>query len=824
MPERKARKRAGTKRIKGERRRPQERKRGPSRWLEEGVLSIYVDAAQVSGESTSAAAPSPKPISELSSGGGATDWHSAFKEYRRRKEAVVAASAMQSAGAPTPGLGAPTIPGAANWLSLGPLVVMDGQTGGGERQPVAGRVAGLAIGPGGNTIYAASANGGVFLSTNGAGIWKPTDEIDLDPNSPASASLICGAIAIDPMIPNRLFVGTGEGATYSYFLKRITGALPAYRGIGILRTDDGGSKWVVEPSSPDLSGQAFFALAISPTDRECVVGATTAGLYRRVAKPGGEFEWVRVEEGVFSSVVVASAAGGVTRFFCARWPQDSDAPNAPAVLWSEDGKTWKPAGEGFPPANVGRISLGLRAGNPDQLYALVARSGGLLHGLYRLDAIDGNWQPVAGLPKVLPSAQGNYDLAIAVDPEKESIVYLGGSYEESGGASIWRCNIQKSGTGYSAFPSALVGQHAHSDVHVLIHSPNNPNELWCGCDGGVFLNRDPRGGGKFAAQNIGLACLCCNFFAQHPTDPSIIITGLQDNGTALKDGSIWRHVQDGDGGYCVINWADPNQVLVFMNGGVYRSVTGGKTHQGWTKSGNWGWKTMTQPIVGVPSDIDSASAADANLVAVGVGNTVTISTDFGASWPNEPSFKVPKEAGDVFALAFASRTRLFVGTTDGQVFRADNSATGWTARPCEGGAGGHLGIAGVITDIVVDWADRNLESIYVAFGSIKSATAAGTAASSRVWWFDGKNWHARSGTPPNNLLNVEHNALAFDRQLNHLYAGADIGVWHSADGGQNWALFQNGLPDAPVFDLQIHPTQRLLRAATHGRGMYEIPI
>jgi hypothetical protein len=114
MPERKARKRAGTKRIKGERRRPQERKRGPSRWLEEGVLSIYVDAAQVSGESTSAAAPSPKPISELSSGGGATDWHSAFKEYRRRKEAVVAASAMQSAGAPTPGLGAPTIPGAAN--------------------------------------------------------------------------------------------------------------------------------------------------------------------------------------------------------------------------------------------------------------------------------------------------------------------------------------------------------------------------------------------------------------------------------------------------------------------------------------------------------------------------------------------------------------------------------------------------------------------------------------------------------------------------------------------------------------------------------------
>jgi len=27
-----------------------------------------------------------------------------------------------------------------------------------------------------------------------------------------------------------------------------------------------------------------------------------------------------------------------------------------------------------------------------------------------------------------------------------------------------------------------------------------------------------------------------------------------------------------------------------------------------------------------------------------------------------------------------------------------------------------------------------------------------------------------------------------------------------------------------VFDLQIHPTQRLLRAATHGRGIFEMSI
>jgi photosystem II stability/assembly factor-like uncharacterized protein len=96
----------------------------------------------------------------------------------------------------------------------------------------------------------------------------------------------------------------------------------------------------------------------------------------------------------------------------------------------------------------------------------------------------------------------------------------------------------------------------------------------------------------------------------------------------------------------------------------------------------------------------------------------------------------------------------------------------------------------------------------------------------RVWHFNGSRWEVRSGPAVGqNLLDVEHNALAVDRvQPSHVYVGADIGVWHSADSGATWAPLQNGLPDAPVFDLQIHHTQRLLRAATYGRGVYEIAL
>src|SRR5258706_15142523 len=97
--------------------------------------------------------------------------------------------------------------------------------------------------------------------------------------------------------------------------------------------------------------------------------------------------------------------------------------------------------------------------------------------------------------------------------------------------------------------SDSIGVRAHADVHVLVHAPGDPNTLWLGCDGGVFVNRDPRASDNFASRNDGLSCLCPNYFAQHPTDPSIIFCGLQDNGTARTNGGpIWRHVNGGDGG------------------------------------------------------------------------------------------------------------------------------------------------------------------------------------------------------------------------------------------------------------------------------------
>jgi len=163
-------------------------------------------------------------------------WEEVLAAYHRRRVATEAPR-LAAARALLPGM--PAIPGQNNWTPLGPGIVARGQTD--NRAPVAGRVSGIAIAPDGLRMYAATANGGVWRSDDGGLSWRSTmDGFDANPTNFATTSLACGAIAIDPADPNRVYVGTGEGDTDALFAQRVVNALPAYRGIGPIRSDDGG--------------------------------------------------------------------------------------------------------------------------------------------------------------------------------------------------------------------------------------------------------------------------------------------------------------------------------------------------------------------------------------------------------------------------------------------------------------------------------------------------------------------------------------------------------------------------------------------------------
>jgi hypothetical protein len=54
-----------------------------------------------------------------------------------------------------------------------------------------------------------------------------------------------------------------------------------------------------------------------------------------------------------------------------------------------------------------------------------------------------------------------------------------------------------------------------------------------------------------------------------------------------------------------------------------------------------------------------------------------------------------------------------------------------------------------------------------------------------------------------------------------VFVGTDVGVYESSDGGGTWAPYTTGMPVVSVFDMKLQPTARILRVATHGRGMFE---
>ena len=75
----------------------------------------------------------------------------------------------------------------------------------------------------------------------------------------------------------------------------------------------------------------------------------------------------------------------------------------------------------------------------------------------------------------------------------------------------------------------------------------------------------------------------------------------------------------------------------------------------------------------------------------------------------------------------------------------------------------------------------------------------------------------------NGIPDVPVNSLTIDpAQPNNLYAATDIGVYATIDGGASWFPYSEGLPRVAVFDIAFqNAATRVLRLATHGRGIWE---
>ncbi|MBI5324357.1 MAG: T9SS type A sorting domain-containing protein, partial [Ignavibacteriae bacterium] len=97
-------------------------------------------------------------------------------------------------------------------------------------------------------------------------------------------------------------------------------------------------------------------------------------------------------------------------------------------------------------------------------------------------------------------------------------------------------------------------------------------------------------------------------------------------------------------------------------------------------------------------------------------------------------------------------------------------------------------------------------------------TNSGYLDSQKVFVMDGNILTNISGSLPN----IPVNSIVYQNNSpDRIYIGTDVGVFYRDNRLNDWQLFQNGLPNVVISELDIHYASKKIRAATYGRGLWE---
>ena len=635
--------------------------------------------------------------------------------------------------------------GAGNqWFSLGPT-------------NLAGRMKSIDFDPTDPSIvYVGGADGGVWKSTDSGTTWTPlSDEL------PSLA--VCG-LAVSKTNPDIIVIATGEA----------TPSIDAVKGVGILRSTDGGDTWVTTSKTLSAGTNHGFYFAECGPNGTFLAGADDS-LYRSTddgatwhTRPAGAGEWYDAKWSTTDpDKVFFVRAGGV--------------PGARVKVSTDDGATWSNAGSGQPASlNFGRARLGISG---TTIYCIIGQSGfsDSMYGLIKSTDDGATWST---LPSTgLPSGQVWWNLSCAADPDNADRVIVGA------------VGLARSNDGGMTF-SSVRGSN-HTDNQVLEYEPGSNDRVWLCNDGGMYVSDTDGALNTWTEKNDGLVTyqfydICVN---NGPTSP-YVLGGTQDQGTnKWTGGTTWTKPLGADGMVCNISPFNGTTVYAeYQYGFHWRSLNSGGS---WFTFNN-GLPSCSGNQWVVPVALDPGDPFRL-LTNDNCGGGIYRSTN-GTSW----SFVDSHQA-----------TWLDVSPVDSQVaWSISGSAvrvstdfgTTWTATsmPFSTGVG---------TKVLADPIDADVAyatfSGYTAFAHIARTTD------------QGATWTDVSG----DFTGMPVNAIAVDpSNPGDWYIGTDVGVWYSGNGGANWIPFETGLPNAVVVDLEIDDGGRKLVAGTHGRGAWEVAI
>jgi hypothetical protein len=691
-----------------------------------------------------------------------------------RLRALADRDAMRQAQADDP---SPPVSPGCNWYPIGPSVVRDGQVFGTTPSayttaPISGRVTAIAVDPNATqTVYAATAQGGLWKSVNGGRDWEPKSDFTL--------SLACGSVTVDPSVTGpdgrstRILVGTGEPNNSD-----------SYYGAGMLLSANGGDSWVARGTTT-FARAAFAAISIDPANNQHLIAATDQGVYETT---DAGVNWTLADAGVCKSLVVdwANAAGA----------EVYAGHEGVGVRRRVGTGAWTTLGGGLPAAS-GRVALAMAPSDPNTIYA--ALPSGSTVTFYRTTNGGTSWTAAGG---TVTGTQLAYNLVLAVHPTDPDTLLFGEVH-------LWRST--NAGGSWTRVSTGSPG--IHPDQHAVAFHPTDGAQVYAGNDGGVWFSSN--GGVSWAHRNKDLATLQYFGVANHGQYEAVMLGGTQDNGAQRFAGHpAWEHSALGDGAFCAISsTTTPNRWFEtrWYSFPCFRSETAGAAgswvtkQSGITTNSNWFYP---------PFEMDPN---DSTVLYCGYDSLYRTSNG-GDSWTAITG--VLDTGNNITAIAVAPSDSgvVFVGLQGGRVFKVAGSGTTWTATDVSNAP---LPTA-QISDIAIHPTDP--KTVYVTTSDLIFSEGSESFAADHVYRTTDSGAHWASVSAGLSQANPVNTIVIDPSSPQTLFIGCDVGIFRTDNGGTSWAAWDHGLPNCSVQDFKLLATQRLLRAATHGRSVWERPI
>jgi photosystem II stability/assembly factor-like uncharacterized protein len=715
------------------------------------------------------------------------------------------------------------------FLLIGPSSAFAQQSGVTDYNSIFKPVKWRSIGPfrGGRSVCGTGVVGDsktYYMGTTGGGLWK-TDDMGISWRNISDGFFktgSVGAIAVAESDPNVVYVGMGEHA--------VRGVM-THHGDGVYKSTDAGKTW--KRMGLELT-QHISRILIDPKNPNIVIVGAQGALYshsqqRGIFKSGdGGTTWKNVlyVDDKTGAVELSMDMNNPRIIYAAMWEHGrlpwkviSGGPGSGLYKSTDQGDTWERLKDGLP-EELGKMAIAVSRSNPEKVYALIeSDSEKEAGGLFVSTNGGKKWNRITNDHRLVQRAW--YYIELFIDPKNENTIYVlsASALRSTDGGKTWET---LSGT--------------HGDYHDLWINPNDSNNFIISNDGGSAVTFN--GGKSWSTQaNMPTA----QFYRINVDNqfPYRIYGGQQDNTSVsiasreLGGGGIstasWTYSAGGESAFLAFDPDNPNLVM-------------GDSYQGTIEvldvKASAATNVMAAPIQYLGMDAKDLkyrfnwnapiiwSKWEPNTYYHGAQYLLKTS-DLGRSWKevspdltrNEkekqgrgggPYTNEEVGAENYGTLAYIMESPLekgviWTGSDDGFVSLTRDGGVTWKNVTPKGLA------ECLINAIEVSPFDK--ATAYIATTRYKFNDHAPGLYKTTDY---GNTWtKITNGLPDNAFTRVVRED---NERRDLLFAGTELGLFVSWDGGKNWASFQLNLPVTPITDLRVHKGN--LIAATSGRAYW----